>query len=74
MTLKNASSHTAMFIILGCMTQEDEDCQCIFPFKADGTSYETCVDPFNEGGLWCATAIQSDGEYSDYGWCVEGGL
>ena len=63
-----------MFIILGCMTQEDEDCQCIFPFKADGTSYETCVDPFNEGGLWCATAIQSDGEYSDYGWCVEGGL
>merc|ERR1712156_1307656 len=54
-----------------CMTQEDEDCQCIFPFKADGTSYETCVDPFNEGGLWCATAIQSDGEYSDYGWCVE---
>merc|ERR1719340_519565 len=54
-----------------CTTQEDEDCQCIFPFKADGTSYETCVDPFNEGGLWCATAIQSDGEYSDYGWCVE---
>merc|ERR550525_818661 len=54
-----------------CMTQEDEDCQCIFPFKADGTSYETCVDPFNEGGVWCATAIQSDGEYSDYGWCVE---
>merc|ERR1711953_947076 len=53
-----------------CMTQEDEDCQCIFPFKADGTSYETCVDPFNEGGVWCATAIQSDGEYSDYGWCV----
>merc|ERR1712013_793246 len=54
-----------------CMTQEDEDCRCIFPFKAEGTSYETCVDPFNEGGVWCATAIQSDGEYSDYGWCVE---
>ena len=58
---------------LECVTESGEDCECVFPFLAEGESYSACSDPFTEGGLWCATALQKDGEYSDYGWCIEGG-
>jgi hypothetical protein len=54
-----------------CVTAEEKDCQCIFPFKVDGESYETCADPTNDGNNWCATALKSDGEYSEWGWCLE---
>ena len=56
---------------LECVTENDEDCQCIFPFRAEGVRYDRCSDPWDEG-LWCATAVQEDGEYLDYGWCIEG--
>ena len=56
---------------LGCVTENQEDCQCIFPFKADGVSYNSCSDPYGEG-LWCATAVDATGEYSGWGWCIEG--
>ena len=56
---------------LECLTEDQEPCQCIFPFKSDGVSYDSCSDPYDEG-LWCATAVDATGEYSGWGWCIEG--
>merc|ERR1711988_1121243 len=53
-----------------CVTEDGEDCQCIFPFSYGGVSYTDCTD-VDESNLWCATSLDDNGEYLDYGWCKE---
>ena len=42
---------------------------CVFPFKYEGKSYDSCITNGNGGTEWCATSLNSDGTYLDYGNC-----
>merc|ERR1711936_473467 len=53
-----------------CVTEDNEDCRCIFPFKYEGVSYTECTD-VDSDSLWCATSLDDDGEYLTYGFCKE---
>merc|ERR1712241_346438 len=50
---------------------DENPCKCVFPFKYNGVTYNTCTMD-GEEALWCATGTNADGEYvGDYGWCYE---
>merc|ERR1711936_398398 len=53
-----------------CVTEDNEDCRCIFPFKYEGVSYTECTD-VDSDSLWCATSLNDNGEYLTYGFCKE---
>merc|ERR1711884_816959 len=54
-----------------CVGADENPCKCVFPFKYNGVTYNTCTMD-GEEALWCATGTNADGEYvGDYGWCYE---
>jgi len=56
---------------LQCVTEINEACVCVFPFKYNGVSYNSCTN-VGEEALWCATAVDQNQKYSgEYGWCLE---
>ena len=42
---------------------------CVFPFIYEGNTYEECTTVGDGESAWCATEVNSDGEYTDYGVC-----
>ena len=61
-------------ILLECVGADENPCKCVFPFKYNGVTYNTCTMD-GEEALWCATGTNADGEYvGDYGWCYGGFL
>jgi len=42
---------------------------CVFPFKYKGKTYDECTTVRNSGVPWCATKVNSNGEYVEYGNC-----
>lgn len=57
---------------------DNSDCKtitfqkCIFPFKYDGKTYNTCTTDDNwswNSKPWCATTLDANGYKEDYGFC-----
>ena len=42
---------------------------CVFPFYYGSTKYESCTTEDNSGTEWCATSVQSNGQFNNYGNC-----
>merc|ERR1711953_1166769 len=56
-----------------CIAADQSSCECVFPFKYNGVTYNTCTRD-GEDKEWCATGTNADGEYvgdSRFGWCYE---
>ena len=43
--------------------------KCVFPFKYIGVTYEECTTTGNYGIMWCATEVETNGDYARYGNC-----
>merc|ERR1712079_849090 len=59
-----------------CIAADQSSCECVFPFKYNGVTYNTCTRD-GEDKEWCATGPNADGEYvgdSRFGWCYGGFL
>lgn len=53
----------------------DPNKKCIFPFRYQGKEFTKCTKYDNNGVFWCATQVDSDGEYvshsNKWGVCAE---
>ena len=62
-----------VLLVKVCSGQRDDISRpCIFPwidYKTNLT-HQGCANPDkDEGGLWCATQLDKDGYWLDYGYC-----
>ena len=42
---------------------------CVFPFKHDNTTYDSCTKKPNMHGFWCATSVDANLDYQTWGHC-----
>lgn len=59
------------FLSSECVNPNNDPCDCVFPFKYNGDTFNSCTD-VDEAALWCAVSVNESQEYTgDYGWCTE---
>lgn len=51
----------------GCKVEGGDS--CVFPFKYNGKTYHDCTME-DHHSLWCATSVNSDKSYEEYGNCI----
>ena len=69
-SLDNNHPYTYTIIFLECKTIAGQDPYkpCVFPFIYEDVSYDECTRA-NFDQLWCATEVDSDGEWTKWGNC-----
>ena len=58
-----------IWYIANFLGREYSDACCHFPFKVGSTTYNQCIG-FGYGS-WCGTAVDDDGDYTEYKYCDE---
>ena len=56
-----------IWYVANFLGREDSDACCHFPFKNGGTTYNQCIGGYPNG--WCGTAVNDDGDYTEYTYC-----